>query len=237
MRFHSRQIAILVSILCVGCLHAAEVAPHQRIGAWLTVDATGHVLALEWERPEAPILRASLEPAIRALTFDRPSVGTGTRRSRLSGWLRLEADGDAYLPRLEELDLGPKVSRLRPPRFPSQAILAQQGGRVLAVFEVDREGRAKEIRVQHVGRGGMFEAAVRDALKQWRFEPETRDGQAIASTMCVPFRFTVDIRAARGAASAEENALQCPALPDRLLLQTQDRAYSDIEITASRKRR
>ncbi|RBF86131.1 cell envelope biogenesis protein TonB, partial [Xanthomonas oryzae pv. oryzae] len=66
-----------------------------------------------------------------------------------------------------------------------------QGNRI-ARLQLDVQGRVSDVTI--VDRGGSddprLDAAVVESLRQWRFEPATRDGHAVVSSVQVPVEFT-----------------------------------------------
>ncbi|WP_434989930.1 energy transducer TonB [Xanthomonas melonis] len=68
-----------------------------------------------------------------------------------------------------------------------------EGGRT-ARLQLDVQGRVRAVTI--VERTGSedprLDAAVQSRLLQWRFEPATRDGRAVASTLQVPVDFSAE---------------------------------------------
>jgi TonB family protein len=62
---------------------------------------------------------------------------------------------------------------------------------VVFIARVTAEGTVASVRVTAVPREGVgFEAAVTDAVMQWRFRPATNDGVAIPTTYVGKVNFT-----------------------------------------------
>ena len=61
------------------------------------------------------------------------------------------------------------------------------GKSVTAEFEVDRTGRPSAIRIVSSNGDGRLNAAVIDAVKDWRFRPAEVNGTAVSRTVIVPF--------------------------------------------------
>ncbi|MBB4654143.1 protein TonB [Xanthomonas sp. F14] len=80
------------------------------------------------------------------------------------------------------------------PRYPSDIAQAGIAGSRTARLQLDVQGRVSDVSI--VDRSGSndprLDAAVIDSLRQWRFEPATRDGHAVVSSVQVPVEFTAE---------------------------------------------
>ncbi|NJC29939.1 protein TonB [Xanthomonas arboricola] len=80
------------------------------------------------------------------------------------------------------------------PRYPSDIAQAGIAGSRTARLQLDVQGRVSDVSI--VDRSGSndprLDAAVMDSLRQWRFEPATRDGHAVVSSVQVPVEFTAE---------------------------------------------
>ncbi|PMR87367.1 energy transducer TonB [Xanthomonas arboricola] len=80
------------------------------------------------------------------------------------------------------------------PSYPSD--IAQTGIEAsrTARLQLDVQGQVSAVTI--VDRSGSndprLDAAVMDSLRQWRFEPATRDGHAVVSSVQVPVEFTAE---------------------------------------------
>jgi TonB family protein len=72
--------------------------------------------------------------------------------------------------------------------YPSQATAARQHADVVLVVTVDVDGHVSEVKVRESG-GALLDEAAIIAVRQWTFEPATRDGEKVASRILVPFHF------------------------------------------------
>lgn len=92
----------------------------------------------------------------------------------------------------------PQVPQVTPPRvldsvdasFPEDALAEGHGASVELFVTVQSDGTVGEVDVASSGGSNFDEAAIL-AVKQWRFEPASRDGLAIDSRIRIPFRFVV----------------------------------------------
>jgi protein TonB len=76
------------------------------------------------------------------------------------------------------------------PRYPREALVAGSEGTVLLQVLVGVDGRPLEVRV-HQGSGYrvLDDAARRQVLRHWRFQPAMLDGRAVQATGLVPIEF------------------------------------------------
>jgi protein TonB len=89
---------------------------------------------------------------------------------------------------LQDLDQRPRPIFQRSPTYPSELYRARREATVYVVFQVDPQGRVLEPTVQK-STDPAFEAAALEAVKQWRFEPGTRNGKAVSFKMRQPITF------------------------------------------------
>ncbi|AWV06802.1 energy transducer TonB [Marilutibacter maris] len=76
------------------------------------------------------------------------------------------------------------------PRYPVKAVREGRSGTVLLQVVVDEAGQPIEVTVSRSsGHRDLDQAAVRQVLKSWRFQPATRDGHPIRAIGLVPVDF------------------------------------------------
>ena len=77
------------------------------------------------------------------------------------------------------------------PAYPASALRAGVEGSVTARIQVDARGRVSDAQiVQRSGeRNRELDRAVLNTVRDWRFEPATHDGRAVASVVNVPVDF------------------------------------------------
>ncbi len=80
------------------------------------------------------------------------------------------------------------------PDYPAAALQAGIEGDVIARLQIDSSGNVSELSI--VARQGASDARLDDAataaLRQWRFSPAMRDGQAVSSVVQVPVEFRTE---------------------------------------------
>jgi len=139
--------------------------------------------------PPEPLAEAPLDLAQLELALD-PGFGAGLFGDftlRLTD--HLDADpGLAEVFSLADLDRRPNVVVQPHPTYPAELKRTNRRGTVYVVFLVDERGRVSGPRVEQ-STDPAFDAAALEAVRQWRFEPGTRRGQAVPFTMRVPITF------------------------------------------------
>jgi protein TonB len=82
-----------------------------------------------------------------------------------------------------------RVSQRTEPQYPSSAREKNVSGYVVLEILVSAGGVPEEIRVLQAEPPGVFDAAAREAVRTWRFEPAMASGQAVASWLKQKMRF------------------------------------------------
>ncbi|WP_407351945.1 energy transducer TonB [Luteimonas sp. R10] len=79
------------------------------------------------------------------------------------------------------------------PRYPREAIIGGLQGTVLLEVLVDVDGSPLEVRIHRSsGHRVLDDSARRHVLRNWRFQPATRDGQPVQAIGLVPIDFNLD---------------------------------------------
>ena len=82
----------------------------------------------------------------------------------------------------------PKVIRAPDPKYTKAARKAKITGTVVLWLVVNKEGLPEQIRIQKSLDPGLDESAI-DAVRRWKFEPSTKDGQPVAVMINVEVNF------------------------------------------------
>jgi TonB family protein len=181
---------------------SGDKAPASRmvvLKAIATIDAGGRVSALEWRKYtglEALVVR-DLDKTVRAWEFV-PGTVDGVpmeTRTELHVIVKAEAmpDGSAALT-VASAKTGPGGSLDLVPRPPIEALSARDDAVVAIRYAVDTAGRATitTLDVQATGNKRAFERSIRDAVKKWRFVPETVGGRPQAATGQLQYRYCTE---------------------------------------------
>jgi protein TonB len=89
---------------------------------------------------------------------------------------------------LGELDQRPRVIFQRMPTYPPELRRSNRQGTVYVIFIVNREGRVESPKVEK-STDPAFDQAALDAVRQWRFEPGTRNGETVQFKIRIPITF------------------------------------------------
>lgn len=81
---------------------------------------------------------------------------------------------------------------MQPPKYPADAIAAGLAGFVELQIAVSPNGTPDHIAIVRSTPAGVFDRAVLDAARHWRFAPALVDGEAVASDVRVPVKFELD---------------------------------------------
>jgi len=114
----------------------------------------------------------------------------------LEGWSFADADAvkaqllDPNLAGGRNYDTPPVAIEQVAAVYPEAAQEAGQEGQVLVLFSIDETGRVTNVKVESSNATQELEEAALTAARRWVFQPATRFGNPIQSTITVPFRFT-----------------------------------------------
>lgn len=121
-------------------------------------------------------------------------VGTSRVHRLCALWMGLvvvgwAAQSPAVAPDSADADL--KITQRTAPRFPDRALIEGAGqGEVRALLQVDETGRLKDLMMVAYTRKD-FADALDQAVREWRFSPERRDGKAVPAVMEIECRFGI----------------------------------------------
>lgn len=101
--------------------------------------------------------------------------------------------GDIAPPSAQATGMQLAYARASTPPYPREALRAGHQGTVVLRVLVDVDGRPLEVTVESgSGYRQLDEAARRHVLRQWRFQPAMRDGQAVQAIGLVPIEFNLE---------------------------------------------
>ena len=78
---------------------------------------------------------------------------------------------------------------LPPPRYPLEAIRHNISGEVVVLVDVDAQGAPSRVVVDSSKPAGVFDDAVLQAARQWRFTPALLGGKPVPGRVRVPIYF------------------------------------------------
>lgn len=95
-------------------------------------------------------------------------------------------------PVIADAKLNKRYSKQFQPPYPSGLLRMGEEGMITVRVLVGTDGRAKQIELIDSPHDGFWAATKRHALKNWRFEPATRDGTPFESWMTLKVRFQIN---------------------------------------------
>lgn len=93
---------------------------------------------------------------------------------------------------LTDLDEKPRLVGQVKPSYPPELKRQKVDGRAVVFFIVDRQGRVMQPRIEDATHPAFGQAAL-DAIRQWRFEPAKRDGNAAAARQRISISFKPEV--------------------------------------------
>lgn len=94
------------------------------------------------------------------------------------------------------MDIAPSENisyrKLRPPKYPPQAIRQQQQGKVMLKVLVGADGTPEEITVEKSSGSRLLDQAAIAAVKTWVFNSGMKDGKASRGYALVPIEFNLN---------------------------------------------
>lgn len=227
-------LLLIIGLLWLASPAKAETGPSA--SAWIEIDAGGDIVELRWSKTSQALseaVRGVLEQRLRAMRWAPAAQHSAAKRlgTTVNISTRIEGEGEQVVLSVDEVRVGIGYLKLRPPRYPVSGLRHRQQVDLLAKVEVDPDGRASTIELlSSEPNREDFEAAARDALKQWRFQNETVDGEPVGGTINVPLRFSMHCQ--RGDQGFE---LPSPAALSVLKHEGNPATADLIEVTASRR--
>lgn len=90
---------------------------------------------------------------------------------------------------MAELDQKPRPIFQSTPVYPMEMRSRKVAGSVYVLFIVDQQGKVMNPKIEKSSHGAFEKPAI-EAVRQWKFEPATRNGQKVRCKMRAPIRFT-----------------------------------------------
>ena len=91
---------------------------------------------------------------------------------------------------LDDLDKQPRATTQPMPKYPRALMRKKISGFVKLMFIVDENGKVQDIEVVEASHKEFADAAV-DAVKRWKFEPGTKNGEKVRTRVRIPLPFNV----------------------------------------------
>ena len=91
----------------------------------------------------------------------------------------------------ETPDTPPVPVRTPPPDYPTQLKRDGVSGMVVVNVVIDEDGKVADVEVRK-STNVEFEKPALDAVKNWRFKPGKKEGNAIRCKVALPLKFSAD---------------------------------------------
>lgn len=75
------------------------------------------------------------------------------------------------------------------PKYPPESQAAREHGTVILSVEINAAGRPESLKVEKSSGYPRLDRAAVEAVRQWRFKPATREGQAVPARVNIPVLF------------------------------------------------
>lgn len=202
------RILVLFAMTMAFSLAQAAPKPSETLKTtvqWrMSLDAQGHVTALDPQGKAIDAIREKLEPVVRAWDFEPGAINgnPAATETMLSVQISMlpSADSETYSIRFDDVRTGGFVrASENSPRFTqsSAASVLRDGGFARLVFEVsyDKAGMPQAVAVQAgstLQKGRLIDDAEK-ALEKWTFEPERVAGIGVPGKVIVPICYYVGL--------------------------------------------
>ena len=84
----------------------------------------------------------------------------------------------------------PSSMNMNPPEYPREEQRRGVGGTVVLIVSIDANGNVMDVQVEQSSGNRNLDRSAQKGARRWRFNPEVRNGQKVASRVRVPVAFT-----------------------------------------------
>jgi protein TonB len=128
----------------------------------------------------------SLNSAIGSVGIDLP----GFAPTEMGGASKkLLGDVKSSVMTADSVDEKPRPMHQPQPKLPARVVQKQVEGKVVIRLLVDEDGRVERIKIMKAEPQGLFEEPVKEAAKQWRYQPAQYQGKPVKTWIEVPMNF------------------------------------------------
>ncbi len=128
----------------------------------------------------------SLNSAIGSVGIELPGFAPSDMDSASQ---KLLGDVKSAVMTADSVDQKPRPMHQPQPKLPPRIVQKQIEGKVLLRLLVDEDGRVERIRVMKAEPKGLFEDSVKEAARQWRYQPAQYQGKPVKTWIEVPMNF------------------------------------------------
>ena len=86
----------------------------------------------------------------------------------------------------------PTSRNMNPPRYPRDEVRRGITGTTTLIISIDADGEVLDVEIERSSGNRNLDRAAMEAAHKWRFNPEVRNGQNVASRVIVPVQFTLN---------------------------------------------
>ncbi len=173
---------------------------------------------------EAPVLADEIAPAVEAV--DAAPVVDELPAPPLETVADTAAEAAPAVKPAEPKLTGGALRMGSQPDFPRHARIAGTEGYVHVAFDVDVDGKVRNIEVRDAFPPKTFEAPVKRALKRWRFEPFRQDGSVV--TVGMQHTFVFEIPDEQSVAEADDG--RCKKVTGTRICRRGARGYEEMNV-------
>lgn len=83
----------------------------------------------------------------------------------------------------------PSSRAMNPPKYPPEELRRGVSGTTILIVSIDASGNVLDVEVEKSSGNRNLDRSATTAAKRWRFNPEIKNGQKIASRVRVPVEF------------------------------------------------
>lgn len=208
---HPIRNLLLTLLLAVPLAQAKSPAPEYTMRATgeIEIGPDGAVREFEFDGGLPKAVRGLIESSVPTWRFEPVLVAGRAVVARTHMSLKLSAiplEDERYRIQLDSAWFGTPQQRgkIKPPKYPADAIQAGVGARVLLSAKLDPQGNVIDVHPYQTSltKDGnartvqryreRFEAASLHAVKQWKYDPsELVDGEASGITVTIPIEFAL----------------------------------------------
>jgi protein TonB len=139
-----------------------------------------------------PLTKTLPESENDTRTGDKPITDTVIAEGKGGGETRIQEIIDPPAPVFKGASRDPRFARDFQPDYPSGLLQKEIDGTASLRVLVGIDGRVREAQVISASHPDFGKAAVKQAMRAWRFRPATRDGVPVEDWQTLSVRFTID---------------------------------------------
>lgn len=231
------RVCLLSAVLVCGAPSARAQTPSPadltgHFAGWSEVDASGRLTAFTPHGAAVPAVAQALRAELDKQRFTPARAPSGTARTVrtfLTGRYALEAVDDGWVLRIRELSAGPRLTAQVAPRPPQRTFTVGESVWMRVAMTVQADGQPNDIVIEELQGPAAFQREAREALRKWRFEPESVGGQPIATAIRQDYSIRLEEKAAPSGPPCPEDT------SGRVLAPGQTSCLPMIETTLSQR--